>query len=431
MIVHIVGGGPTGVSIAWELLNNTEHEVHLYEKKDVLGGSWHEPAGEKRDLHAPRMLFKNAFVNTRSLFSEMNMEWNDYFLKRDSSELYKYLFKNFELKDYLSLTSLVSRVFINPEKYKKQSLKDSVYNLSENGKLILSNVTYSIDGVGWDVMTAYEFVESFNQVGLSSQWEQKVSGREMGLAMQKALLEKKINLHLNTELTDLKYLPGNFEATFSNNKLVTGDLIILCIDNFPASIFVGNNWGPDAREILLYSSYTCLHVLLDYDKPVEIKNEVETSVNTRWHILASTLPDKKTVSCMMCNLNEEILTCPPEKLYKEIISQLGLPEPESARVATGNYWQNNRWKMTQSSGVASEYGQLPFFGENPKVVMCGMMSPRNTPYSSIEAAIEVGRNFCNEKIGTRKPLAPLKVSTFIILIVLILIIINEVRRRNL
>ena len=155
------------------------------------------------------------------------MEWNDYFLKRDSSELYKYLFKNFELKDYLSLTSLVSRVFINPEKYKKQSLKESVYNLSENGKLILSNVTYSIDGVGWDVMTAYEFVESFNQVGLSSQWEQKVSGREMGLAMQKALLEKKINLHLNTELTDLKYLPGNFEATFSNNKLVTGDLIIL------------------------------------------------------------------------------------------------------------------------------------------------------------------------------------------------------------
>ena len=89
MKVHIVGGGPTGVSIAWELLNNTEHEVHLYEKKDVLGGSWHEPAGEKRDLHAPRMLFKNAFVNTRSLFSEMNMEWNDYFIKRDSSELYK------------------------------------------------------------------------------------------------------------------------------------------------------------------------------------------------------------------------------------------------------------------------------------------------------------------------------------------------------
>jgi hypothetical protein len=133
----------------------------------------------------------------------------------------------------------------------------------------------------------------------------------------------------------------------------------------------------------------------------------------------------------MCNLNEEILTCPPEKLHKEIISQLGLPEPESARVATGNYWQNNRWKMSQSSGVASEYGQLPFFGENPKVALCGMMSPRNTPYSSIEAAIEVGRNFCNEKIGTRKPLTPLKVSTFIILIVLILIILNEVRRRNL
>ncbi len=91
-------------------------------------------------------------------------------------------------------------------------------------------------------------------------------------------------------------------------------------------------------------------------------------MNTRWHILASTLPDKKTVSCVMCNLNEEILTCPPEKLHKEIISQLGLPEPESARVATGNYWQNNRWKMSQSSGVASEYGQLPFLVKTPRLL---------------------------------------------------------------
>jgi len=58
--------------------------------------------------------------------------------------------------------------------------------------------------------------------------------------------------------------------------------------------------------------------------------------------------------------------------------------------------------------------------------MCGMMSPRNTPYSSIESAVEVSRSLSHQVFGTRKPLKPLLVShvllyTFVILIVLTLV----------
>lgn len=38
MRVHIVGAGPTGMSIAWELLKFTEHDVILYDKKSSAGG---------------------------------------------------------------------------------------------------------------------------------------------------------------------------------------------------------------------------------------------------------------------------------------------------------------------------------------------------------------------------------------------------------
>ena len=431
MKVHIVGGGPTGISIAWELLKHTEHQVHLYEQKDALGGSWHEPNGIMRDMHAPRMLFKNAFVNTQSLFEEMDMEWNDYFLQKSSSDMYYYLLRNLDIIDYISLTSLSIRVLLMPEFYKKVSLKDAIGRLSKSGQKILSNVTYSIDGVGWDVMTAYEFVESFNQVGLSSQWEQKISGRKMGFAMQHALVEKGLNLHLNTELVNLTYLPNGFEAMFSDKTVASEDLLILCVDHYPASKMVGQNWGPNAKEKLLYSSYTCLHVFLEYDKPMKLKNELETSVNTRWNILASVLPDGKTISCVMCNLTNEILTTPPDVIHKEIVEQLGLEEPERSRVATGNIWDNGSWTFEQSSGVVNKYGQIPFFGNNPKVALCGMMSPRHTPYASIEAAIEVGRTFCHQKFNTRKASKPLKVLHVLILIVLVLIIVNEIRRRNL
>jgi len=424
MKIHIVGAGPTGMSIAWEILNNTDHEVIIYEKKDTVGGSWHEPQGELRDFHAPRMLFKNAFVNTNSLFKEMNMRWEDYFIKRNANDLYTFLYKNFEFGDYIALTSLALRVLFNPTYYKTQSLEDSIDGLSPRGKQILGNITYSIDGVGWDVMTAYEFVESFNQVGLSSQWEQKVSGRKMSLDMQKALEEKGVKFYFNTELQKLDYFENGFEAHLSNEQIISDGLLVLCIDNFPASYFVQDNWGTDTSKYLLYSSYTCLHVLLDYEEPIKIENEVEIASKTRWNILASVLPDGHTVSCVLCNLNEEILTTPPKELHEQIIHQLNLPEPKSSRTASGNYWENGRWKMVQSSGVLNKYGQVPFIGKNPQVALCGMMSPRETPYASIEAAIEVGRSFCHQQFNTRRPSKPFKVTYLLILIVFIILIIK-------
>jgi len=428
MKIHIVGAGPTGLSVAWEILNNTDHQVFIYDRKDCAGGSWHEPIGEKRDLHAPRMLFKQAFVNTNSLFKEMGMQWETYFKKRENNDLYPFLFKNFSLRDYGALSSLSFRVLSNPEEYKRKSLKDSIHGLSKKGEIILENITYSIDGVGWDVMSAFEFVESFNQVGLSSQWEQKISGREMGLAMQNALVQKGATFVFNTELTDLKYSKDGFVARLSDEKIITSDLLVLCLDNFPASIFVQNNWGDFASTKLLYSSYTCLHVLLDYDKDMKIPNEVQTSMNSTWNILASVLPDGKTISCVMCNLNEEILTTPPEKLETTIIQQLGLPKPQSSRVATGIQWDGKRWKMSQSSGVLNTQGQLPFFGECKNVALCGMMSERNTPYASIEAGIEVGRNFCHQVFGTRKSLKPFTVTSLLILLLFLIVVVSLLKQ---
>ena len=69
-----------------------------------------------------------------------------------------------------------------------------------------------------------------------------------------------------------------------------------------------------------------------------------------------------------------------------------------------------KWSFEQSSGVLSLHGQVPFYGESSKVALCGMMSERKTPYSSIEAAIEVGRSFCHETFETRKPLQPVLIT---------------------
>ena len=79
--------------------------------------------------------------------------------------------------------------------------------------------------------------------------------------------------------------------------------------------------------------------------------------------------------------------------------------------------------------VRSREGQVSLFtfshpiGKSKTVAMCGMMSYRHTPYSSIEAAIEVGRRFCHDNFGTRKPSRSFMVTDVLLFVVLVLLIV--------
>src|SRR6056300_768352 len=108
MKIHIVGAGPTGMSIAWELKKFTDHEVFVYDKKLSAGGSWWEPSVKERDMHAHRIVFDRAFINTKSLFKEMGINWDDIFEKVES-DVFDIVRENLSSKDYLTLSSLASR----------------------------------------------------------------------------------------------------------------------------------------------------------------------------------------------------------------------------------------------------------------------------------------------------------------------------------
>jgi hypothetical protein len=420
MRVHVIGAGPTGMSVAWELLRSTDHEVIIYDRKESAGGSWWEPKGPKRDLHAHRIVFDNAFVNTNSLFEEMGIEWDDMFQLTNTTPVLKYM----EFKDYVALTSLAIRVLAQPDKYKGVSLKDALGELSDSGEKLLKALPLIMDGVDWETMSAFEFVKSFDHVGMSKQYVQKVSGKVMSDKMQNALLEKGVKFVFNTELEKIHYEKDGYEATFTNKTKISDGLLVLCIDNSKALQLVGDNWGEDTAKKIGPSTYGCINVLLDYDEPIRLpKSDLEYIMETEFNIQPVVLSDNKTISCVICNLTDKVLSCDPETLKSEVIKQLGVPQPASIRIGWGSYWKDGKWSFEQSSGVLSLNGQVPFYGESSKVALCGMMSERKTPYSSIEAAIEVGRSFCHETFETRRPLHPVLIThVLFILIVLFLII---------
>ena len=427
MKIHIVGAGPTGMSIAWELKKFTDHEVFVYDKKLSAGGSWWEPSIDTRDMHAHRIVFDRAFINTKRLFKEMGIKWDDIFEKAETKNG-DIIREHLSSKDYMTLAGLAIKVLSLPWKYKKMSLKDAVGELSEKGQKLLEAVTLIIDGVTWDVMTAYEFVKSFDHVGLSSPYTQKVSGKVMCDAMQQALIDKGVNFQFGSELQDVIYLDNGFAAQFKSGMVVKEGLLILAVDNTPALQLMKNNWGEEAKEKVGPSTYGAINIMLEYNEEMDIPSDLQYVLDTELRLQPIVLPDKKTISCVICNLTEEVVQMDQEKLIEKVIDQLGLVQPKEIRIGWGASWEGTQWVFDQSSGVLNPNGQLPFFGKSKKVAMCGMMSPRKTPYSSIEAAIEVGRSFCHKQFGTRRPYEPFMITHIIILLIVLLILLVYRRR---
>ena len=429
MKIHIIGAGPTGMSLAWEILRSGDHDITIYDRKTSAGGSWWEPEEGPRDLHAHRIVFDKAFVNTQSLFQEMGIRWNDIF-EPVEKDLYGFIRRSLQLKDYGALTSLAARVLVQPKKYKGVSLKDALGEMTEGGRAVLEHLPLIMDGVTWEIMSAYEFVKSFDYVGLSKQYTQKGSGRVMCDAMQRALEGVGVEFQFGKELGKVEYLPNGFKADFVDETQIDEGLLFLCLDNSPALKFLGDNWGPDAEKKVRESAYGCINVLFDFDEPVELGDDLEIAASTKWNLQPVVLADGHTVSCVICDLTEEILTTPPEEVRVRVLEQLDAPLPKQIRFGWGAEWDGERWQFSQSSGVLSLHGQLPFYCECPQVAMCGMMSPRGTPYSSIEASVEVSRALSHITFGTREPLSPLLLTqvisvTLLVLIVLILMYRNR------
>ena len=71
------------------------------------------------------------------------------------------------------------------------------------------------------------------------------------------------------------------------------------------------------------STYGCINILLYYDEPIRLpKSDLEYAMETEFNLQPVVLSDNKTVSCVICNLTEKVLSTDPETLKSEVIKQL-------------------------------------------------------------------------------------------------------------
>ena len=401
MRVDIVGCGPTGMTIAW-IMSSRGEEVHMWEKHDTCGGSWWEPSGEL-SLHAPRVVFKDAFVNTRWLFDEMGLDWDKYFKSGAAvSESIEIFLKRFSTKDYFEFIKFLILGFKDDGRTIKDHLEGK---LSPKAESLVATLPIIMDGVDWSRMTAWEFIQSFNIVSISSSQTQRVSGRIMGKDMEKVLKNNGVNFHFNEEIVDIE------KRIFKSGKVLNeNNLMILALD--PGSL---KKLYPKKIKFLEKIEYGCLNVLLHYDVRPKKINSYEEVADTKWKILPTWMyEDTNILSCVLVEPPE----VPPNEILDGILNQLGLPFPDDYTFCWGSEWDGVKWNHKQTSGIYDKDG-MSYSSEYTNTMICGMMSKRFTPYASIEAAVEVGRDFCGE--SSRKPI------TLTLLIVLMSIIIYGVQ----
>jgi hypothetical protein len=415
MAINIIGAGPTGMTIAWEL-SRMGKEVHVWEKHDTCGGSWWEPEGG-RNMHAPRVLFRHAFVNFRTILTEMGLVWEDYFTHSDAiSKSINASLKYFSLSDYYKLFKLFVNAKTDPTWAKSTTIRDEMKDaLSDDGEKLLSVMPIAIDGIGWERMTVWEFVDSLDTTLISTPYTQRVSGRKMGMDMQMCLEDNGVIFHFNEELVDMTYKENSFMALFKSGKTIGTGEFILAVDPGPAKKFIKNNWG-DVHHILDEISYGCVHVLMDFKEKPNIQTDIEVLAENEGDILPVWEGD--LLSCAIY----KPLGIPESHLIEWIVRTLKIPHPDDYVVCWGSKWNGTTWEHEQTSGI---YTGTPIntTGKCPNVHMVGMMSPREIPFASIESAVEVGRRFVMVKYNGRCPIYTTTASSISLVILIVFFLI--------
>ena len=176
MHIGIVGGGPCGTYLAYQLSKVGNHKVTLYEREDDIGGCW----GVQRTQtglfteHAPRVMFDN-YLNTKEFFKEIGVDFDENF-KKVYTVIKKSLkdAKQFTMWDLTALTIAYLYPSISWNSHTMQSVMDT-YNLSQSAREHITQLCYAIDGQPPEKLSAMEFFETIDTILPSTMYEPKIA----------------------------------------------------------------------------------------------------------------------------------------------------------------------------------------------------------------------------------------------------------------
>ena len=445
MRIHIIGAGPTGISLAWALSHSQLYEPILYDKHALIGGSWREPSATQRNLHSHRLVFKGAYVNFEDLLSQMGLNFDKYFKPTAKSASFRFLAKRLKVYDFLAIGLLYARTMITSS---SATVDESLQSLRVSPECLQVHNTlcYAIDGVPSATMTINEYARSIDKTLLYTPHDQRVSGHVMCKDMEAALRARGVQEHYNTELIKANLDAQLFTLTSPQGTFelsARDDVVILALDAKPLQGLIGGQVC--IPEDGMYGS---LSLVFSFDEIVNFSEDdfYHIAHDTPWHLLCSKLAGNTELNVVIC----DAVTPSPisrktsvqsgeiplvQEVWRQLTTMKKLPKYNKSAVCWGASWNTTKqlWEHSQSANVITKSGTVDF-AVAPNVFACGMLSARSTPFASIEAAVEVSRLLIRDHFQDASHCAKLKhhvhVSHLIVALVCTLVAVYFYKRRK-
>ena len=462
----IVGGGPSGLTLAWLLANNFKNKkIIIIEREDTLGGCHRVRRHDGLFTeHGPR-IYSDAYLNFQQILNDMNINFHKIFTKYNfgSGKISYNLISKMSFREMFYLIYAFIQLIINPNWGQKESVLKFAQRFNFSTRTIdeLDRLCRLTDGAGADRYTIWELLSGFDQhifykffqprrpndIYLFPMWKQKLEeSGQVQFLMGTEVKKLKLNNN-NIQGVSIQNAQGNFDINCKN--------VVLAIPPENISTLI-TRWGKyNMKQFNQFSQYmTYIPVTFHWNRKLKLP-VIWGFPSTSWGILSLLSSDytvfdddrsKTVLSCCVSitDIPSEITgktanqTRDKNELIGEIFRQIskvygGLPEPTVSILSPGVYRHDGKWKTFDSSFILTpQGGYLPEFS-HPEVnglYMVGTHVGKSYyHFTALESAVTNAMVFFLEKYPSvqskyqlQKPINLSKVLRFIIIMIIMLII---------
>ena len=204
----IVGGGPTGMTIAWVLAKNNK-KVILIEKDEVLGGC-HKVLRVDGYFteHGPRV-YSNSYLMFIDILSDMGFAFNDLFkpYKFQISKIDNKTVLNLNFNEKLSLITAFIKLIFNKDYGKTKSMKEFMTQkkFSKESYDYIERLCRLTDGASTEDYTLFQFLQLMNQQFFYDLYQPKLPN-DKGLIKlwTEKLVSKNVKIMLNSQVVKIE-----------------------------------------------------------------------------------------------------------------------------------------------------------------------------------------------------------------------------------
>lgn len=434
----IVGGGPTGITLA-TMLANTKHKTLLLESEHSLGGNWKidwdQETNQYMTEHSPKVLFSSNhyfFQLLQKIGATSHNHTHNIYGKFANLKIVKSFLKHMSFMDTMKLTKLIVSYFLNPNHFNYyQSLKHWALenHISEKGMSFLKVMAIIASNI-YDKVCVGAFIEFaiidpgmfFDLVYLDrpNDWIKQAYRYIFSHNNMNIILHKKI-VSIDDVQGIVRDESGN---TYMGKNIILATPLKACYEIINrSSRDLKTNWFQNMNAFKTFvdkSTYIGLGFQLHFTEKVEIPSEWCWSCFDDWTViileksidreLLSRDPKVRcTWSCVVVDvdtkskrINKTANECDTmDDVIEEAIYQINrqrktpIPKPYKTTYHHNIVRKNNKWDTINSS-YANAVGRVPYQGKKVKNVF--MVGPHNLgSLTTIEHAIKSAVIFGNNK----------------------------------